>query len=184
MIAWYDAKFLRFQGWKWWCDRRCNPGLLVIWSEPWSALGEGATAHPEKSLSARWTQKVSLFQQICCDSSKGKRQIDNRLGGLFSANPFVQETRSSEWSFAIGQSLWMIICKRPVPPDDHLQEAGPSGWSFATTTSGLTGEGVDQGWRDRRRRRGKLLQTGQGDVEGSIRGPRGPNKKLIPLANH
>ena len=25
----------------------------------------------------------------------------------------------------------MIICKRPVHPDDHLQKAGPSGWSFA-----------------------------------------------------
>ena len=25
----------------------------------------------------------------------------------------------------------MIICKWPVPPDDHLQIAGPSGWSFA-----------------------------------------------------
>ena len=24
----------------------------------------------------------------------------------------------------------MIICKRPDPPDDHLQEAGSSGWSF------------------------------------------------------
>ena len=23
----------------------------------------------------------------------------------------------------------MIICKRPVPPDDHLQEAGHSGYS-------------------------------------------------------
>ena len=23
---------------------------------------------------------------------------------------------------------WMVICKRPVPLDDHLQEAGPSGW--------------------------------------------------------
>ena len=23
-------------------------------------------------------------------------------------------------------ALWMIICKRPVPPDDHMQEAGPS----------------------------------------------------------
>ena len=27
----------------------------------------------------------------------------------------------------------MIICKRPASPVDHLQEAGPSGWSFATT---------------------------------------------------
>ena len=25
----------------------------------------------------------------------------------------------------------MIICKSPAPPDDYLQEAGPSGWSFA-----------------------------------------------------
>ena len=25
----------------------------------------------------------------------------------------------------------MIICKRPVHPGDHLQEAGPSGLSFA-----------------------------------------------------
>merc|ERR1711952_295171 len=25
----------------------------------------------------------------------------------------------------------MIICKRPVHRDDYLQEAGPSGWSFA-----------------------------------------------------
>ena len=28
--------------------------------------------------------------------------------------------------------IWIpIICKRPVPLDDHLQKAGPSGWSFA-----------------------------------------------------
>ena len=94
MIAWYEAKYLRFQGRKWWCDRCCNPGLLVIWSEPWSALRGGAAAHPEKSLAARWTQKVSLFQQICCDTSKGKWQIDNCLGILFSTNPFVKETRA------------------------------------------------------------------------------------------
>ena len=25
----------------------------------------------------------------------------------------------------------MIICKRTVPPDDHLQKAVPSRWSFA-----------------------------------------------------
>ena len=25
----------------------------------------------------------------------------------------------------------MIICKRPVPLDDHLQEAGPYEWSIA-----------------------------------------------------
>ena len=30
-------------------------------------------------------------------------------------------------SFARGQSLQMIICKKSVPLDDHLQEAGTSG---------------------------------------------------------
>ena len=25
------------------------------------------------------------------------------------------------------EAIQMIICKRPVHPDDHLQEAGPSG---------------------------------------------------------
>ena len=34
---------------------------------------------------------------------------------------------NKKWAF-----FWMIICKRPAPPNDHLQEAGPSGWSFAT----------------------------------------------------
>ena len=27
-------------------------------------------------------------------------------------------------SFARGRPLWMIICKRPAPKDDYLQEAG------------------------------------------------------------
>ena len=75
----------------------------------------------------------------------------------------------------------MIICKRSVPPDEDLQEAGHSGWGFArgrplwtatatatattttktktTTTMGDGGGGLhqsdrsDQGWRDRRRKR-------------------------------
>ena len=31
-------------------------------------------------------------------------------------------------SFARAWSLLMIICKKPVPPNDQLQEAGPSKW--------------------------------------------------------
>ena len=38
----------------------------------------------------------------------------------------------------------MIICKRPVPPDDHLQVAGPSKWSFARGRSNNNNPG-DQG---------------------------------------
>ena len=29
-----------------------------------------------------------------------------------------------------GWPLQMIICKRPAPPDDHLEDAGPFRWSF------------------------------------------------------
>ena len=32
---------------------------------------------------------------------------------------------------ARGWSIHKIICKRTVPPDDHLQKAVPSRWSFA-----------------------------------------------------
>ena len=32
---------------------------------------------------------------------------------------------------ARGQSIQMIICKRPAHPDNHLKEAGPFVWSFA-----------------------------------------------------
>ena len=35
------------------------------------------------------------------------------------------------WSFARGRFLWMIICNRPDPPDDHLHGARSSRWSFA-----------------------------------------------------
>ena len=38
--------------------------------------------------------------------------------------------RGHQWSFGKGRPL-MIIFKRPAPQDDHMQEAGPSGGSFA-----------------------------------------------------
>ena len=38
-------------------------------------------------------------------------------------------------SFATPLSLLMIIWKRPVPYDDHLQEVGPFGGSFARGVS-------------------------------------------------
>ena len=67
----------------------------------------------------------------------------------------------------------MIICKRPAPPDDHLQEAGPT----TTTTTGLTEgvtwvsgvtmgggteggeEGKGEGGERGREEEGKLLRT-------------------------
>ena len=71
-----------------------------------------------------------------------KRRTDN----------YLQEAGPSWWSFGRDYSILMIIYKRPVHPDDHLQnacpsrliickrlvhpydhlqEAGPSWWSFA-----------------------------------------------------
>ena len=44
----------------------------------------------------------------------------------------VREIESGSWKRWLGWRGWqMIICKRPVPPDDHLQEDRSSGWSFA-----------------------------------------------------
>ena len=42
---------------------------------------------------------------------------------------FAEENNNGEGkggSFARGRSIRMIICKRPVNPDGHLQEACPS----------------------------------------------------------
>ena len=55
----------------------------------------------------------------------------------------TNQSNGDGWSFLRGQSLQMIICKRldhldmsicklPVPPDDHLQVAESSEWSFAS----------------------------------------------------
>ena len=65
-----------------------------------------------------------------------KKRRGRRSQGLFSrektrANCFrkVHEIESRSWERWLGWRL--IICKRPVPPDDHLQEARSSRWSFA-----------------------------------------------------
>ena len=45
----------------------------------------------------------------------------------------VREIESRSWERWLGWRGWrMIICKRPLPKDDHLQEARSSGWSFAS----------------------------------------------------
>ena len=44
----------------------------------------------------------------------------------------VCEIDSGSWQRWLGWWRWrMIICKRPILLNDHLQEAGPSRWSFA-----------------------------------------------------
>ena len=57
------------------------------------------------------------MSQICQNLSQDQVNIANILFEV--------------WSFARGWSIRMIICKRPPHPDNHLQEACPSGWSVA-----------------------------------------------------
>ena len=88
----------------------------------------------------------------------------------------------------------MIICTRPDPPDDHLQITGPSERSFVRGRllrmficnrpvrgahqgdRGDRTEGGEEGGGKRGEEggEGKLVQAGRADIEGSIRGPRGP----------
>ena len=45
----------------------------------------------------------------------------------------VREIEFRSWEMWLGWQGWrMIICKRLNPPDDHLQEAWSSEWSFAS----------------------------------------------------
>ena len=55
----------------------------------------------------------------------------------------VREIESRSWKRWLGWRGWrMIICRRPVPPDDHLQVARSSRWSFARDRTGDGGEGA------------------------------------------
>ena len=62
----------------------------------------------------------------------------------------------------------MIICKRPAPQqtDRRTDRNGQEG-------KGEGGEEIGGGEGG-----GKLLRTGQLEIEGSTRGPRGPKKQL------
>ena len=68
----------------------------------------------------------------------------------------------------------MIICKSPVPADDHLQEA-----TTTTTVTGVTrGDGAERGEEGKGEGGEKNLVDGRahGPIEGSTRGPCGPRK--------
>ena len=112
------------------------------------------------------------------------------------------EMKSGSWQSWLGPSLgwqgWqVIICKRQVLLDDHLQKAGLSGWSFARgryiqmilckrlatlddylqeannnnnrVTGVTTGEGTEGGEES------VAVPRTHGPTKGSTGGPRGPN---------
>ena len=72
----------------------------------------------------------------------------------------------------------MIICKRLVPPDDHLQEAGPSRQRWPE----VTGQKEEKEEKEKEEKEEKNVekkflrvgtQTG-GPIKGNTRGPRRP----------
>ena len=58
-----------------------------------------------------------------------------KLGKIWLLFSNITSLCPYRWSFSRGRSLQMIICKRPVPSDDHFQEAELFGWSFSTGRS-------------------------------------------------
>ena len=84
-------------------------------------LEENKTGKDEEYI---WSRKICFFAEEKINSrGKGGKYLEkeNML--------FAEEKNNGEGkggSFARGQSTWVIICKRLVHPDDHLQKASQS----------------------------------------------------------
>jgi len=84
-------------------QRRAKPGKKTeeyVWGKKCFLKGRRITA--EEKEENIWRTKICFF-------AKEKNNGEGKGG-----------------SFARGQSIQMIICKRPVDRDDHLQEVVPS----------------------------------------------------------
>ena len=74
----------------------------------------------QRSLSKYWI----MFLLVIATTTNCSRKVwilakVTRVTGVLDDH--LQATSPSGWSFARGRSLRMIICKRPVPLNDHLQ---------------------------------------------------------------
>ena len=111
--------------------------FLGVWSLEEKMNREKKGWYLEKDPS-RWSfaRGHSILSIIC------NRQIhaDDHLQEASHSRWSFARPGPSRWSFAKGRSIWMIICKgmsiliiickRPVYPDDLLEETTPSWWSF------------------------------------------------------
>ena len=74
----------------------------------------------------------------------------------------------------------MIICKRPAPTDDHLQEARPYGWQQQQQQGwpGMTGQKEEKKEKEKKEKeeKEKFLRTDT-PIEDSTRGLSGPKKE-------
>ena len=157
---------------------RCQLGRRLFTNWKWDAI-RGRSYHP--------AQKMIKEEHIVLERS-ARLNLDPGRGDW-----------GDGWSFAIGQSLWiiwsfargrssqMIICKRPVPLNDHFQEAGSSGGSFARGWSFRMiickrpappdDEAGPSNNNNNTRRRNSFTRAGT-PIEDGTRGRRGPKNVL------
>ena len=74
-----------------------------------------------------WILSFGSVEQKMNKEGKGGWYLEKDPSGW---TDHLQEVIPSWWLFAIDWSIQVIICKRPVHQDDHLQETGLSGWFF------------------------------------------------------
>ena len=85
-------------------------GEKIYSPQYWKWKMKACTSGKSKQYTSRW--------EICTTRANCSRK--------------VREIESGSWQMQLGWRDWqMIICKRPAPQVDHLQEAGHSEWSFA-----------------------------------------------------
>ena len=107
----------------------------------WKSLFSGHSAyhyHNQDMIMGRWTRANCSRKLRKIESGSLERWLGWQGWWMIICkwtvplDDYLQEARSSGWSFASGLSLRMIIYKWPDPLDDHLHEARSSGWSFAS----------------------------------------------------
>ena len=97
----------------------------LTWSPSWLMWWHTLSGHDV--IPCRWRSRCTLnsIYKTSCQRTSG--WIETRAN--YSRK--VREIESRSWErWLVWQGWRKIICKRPVPPDDHLQEARSSGWSF------------------------------------------------------
>ena len=185
---------------------RCQLGGRLFTNWKWDAI-RGRSYHPAQKMIKEEHIVLERSARLNLDPGRG----DWGDGWSFAIGQSLRiiwsfargRSGHPRWSFARSRSLWMIIFKRLAPPEDHLQEAGPSAWSFTrgqplqmiickrpapptTTTTGWQGGGLTRGTGVT----GQMEEKKEMEKEKKdrwvgrhgrlyIRGPRGPKKQCI-----
>ena len=130
------------------CDCLCQRRLLIS-VKPKSLVTmmtessvRAGTAPPERTICQRApvNPSILLILEVSGTSYRSDENTQEHIvlerSAKLNLDPKIWRPRwnvlKEKMMFVRG--IWlirMIICKRLVPPDNHLQEGGPSRWSFA-----------------------------------------------------